>query len=188
MIVETRKDMNVNKMKSLCHSNVTRLDIPPVSQADASVQASLPMDKPEMRDAQVSPQRSIAAISKSVMPTPPLTHRRSHKQTYSDGDALLLQKQLQSSIEDDHFTQTFKVDLSQTSSRRISGKLHKSTLEKETSSQKVPMNEREYNCNCMWQQKTKTLHRQLNAVSEQVILSISNACFIQAFNHCRYQH
>ena len=186
MIVETRKDMNVNKMKSLCHSSVTRLDILPVSQADVSVQASLPMDKPEMRDAHVSPLKSIAAVSKSVITTPPLTHRRSHKRTYSDGDAQ--QKQLQSCIEDNHFTRTFKVDLSQTSSRRVSGKLHKFTIGKETSFQKVPMNKREHCCSCIWQQKAKTLHRQLNAVSEQVILRFSNACFIQAFNHCRYQH
>ena len=188
MIEEMKRDLNLNKMKALCQSSVTRLDILPVSQADASVQASLPMDKPEMRDAQVSPLRSVATVSRSAIATP-MTYRRTHKRTYSDGDTLLQQKQLQSpSIEDDHFIHSFKVDLSQTSSKRIPGKPHKPTLEKETTSQRVPMNQREHSCSCMWQRKAKSLHRQLNAASEQVMLSISNLYFVQPFNYCRYQY
>lgn len=171
MIVETKKDMIMNKLKFVCRSNVTQLDIPPVSQADASVQASLPMDRPQVRDAQVSPLRSAAAVSKSVMTSPPVTHRRSHRRTYSDGDALSQQKQLQS---DDHFTHTIKVDLCQISSKSISGNFHKSTPGKETNSQRVSVNERECSCSCIWQRKAKTLHKQLNAASEQVMLSIGN--------------
>ena len=181
MIIEMKKYMNVNKMKTLCQSSVTRLDILPISRADASVQTSLPMDKPEMRDAQVSPLRSVAAISRSVTATS-MIHRSSHKRTYSDGDALLQQKRLQLSIKDDHFGHTFKADLSQTSSRGISGKPHKPTLEKETTSQKVPMDERECSCSCVWQRKAKTLHKQLNVASEQVMLSnMSAMCAYSTF-------
>ena len=172
IIIETKKDMNMNKLKSVCQSNVTQLDIPPVSQADASVQASLPMDRPQVRDAQVSPLRSAATVSKSVMTSSPVTHRRSHRRTYSDGDALSQQKRLQS---DDHFTHTIDIDSRQISLRSVSGNFHKSIPGKETNSQRVSMNEREYSCDCiLWQHKAKTLHKQLNAASEQVMLSIDN--------------
>ena len=172
IIIETKKDMNMNKLKSICQSNVTQLDIPPVLQADASVQVSLPMDRPQVRDAQVSPLRSAATVSKSVMTSSPVTHRRSHRRTYSDGDALSQQKRLQS---DDHFTCTIDLDSCQVSLRSVSGNFHKSTPGKETNSQRVSMNEREYSCGCMlWQRKAKTLHKQLNAASEQVMLSIGN--------------
>jgi hypothetical protein len=170
MIIEVKKDMNVNKLKSVRQSTVTQLDIPPVSQADASVQASLPMDKPQVRDAQVSPLRSTTAVSKSVMTSPCMTHRRSHRRTCSDGDALSQQKRSQSN---DHFTHTVKIDLS-------SKNFHKSTPGKETNSQGVSVNEREHSCGCIWQRKAKTLHRQLNAASEQVMLPVlaMKACFI----------
>ena len=168
-IAETKRDMHVKKMQTLCQSNITKLDIPSISQADASVQASLPVSKPEMREAQVSPLKSITTVSKSIMTSPPVTHR-SHKRTYSDGDVLLQQKQLLASVEDNYI----KIDLCQTSSRRISGKLCKSALEKQKGSQTVPTSEREYGCNSIWHHKAKSLHRQLNATSEQVMLGVSS--------------
>ena len=187
------RDTDVNKMKKLCKSSVTKVDIIPVSQADiipvsrtdASIQVSLPVNKPEMKDAQVSPLRSVVANSSDAIATP-TTRRRSRKRTYSDGEILIQQKRLPSSTHGDLFTHSFidsKQDSGHISSRRISGKPHKSTLEKERRPHKIPFNDTECSCSyhkCMWQHKAKCLQQRLNVASEQVTM----LCTVSGMQKC----
>lgn len=157
----------MKRVKELSQSNIVKVDILPVSRTDALVQASLPVDKPQLKDAQVSPLRSIASNSRNAVTTP-ITNRRYHKRTYSDGDILVQRKHLQLSEQNDYLSNTSKQDSGHTSSKRMYTQHCKSTAEMYLDSVECS-----HSCyKCQWLYKAKTLQKQLNAASKQVMCSV----------------
>lgn len=175
-IKEKEKHIQINKMKNLCKTSRTEVTINPASRVDSSVQVSFPMNKPTMKDAQVSTQR----FSTSTFGTAPLA-QTSHRRTYSDGEVLVQRTVAQNvhffpidASSGDVEPQLHVDDASHSSSKRSLGALHGHTVEKERMSHKSSNQSREHNCSChpcVWQQKAKSLQQRLKTLSEQVIFT-----------------
>lgn len=172
MVTEMKRGMHVKTAKNLCRSSITELDIPPVSQVNSSVQVSLPVNKPEMKDAQVSLQRSTASNSRNVSIN--VIQRWSHRRTYSDGEVFVA-----SNAQHGHITPNFvnshnagqqSDSRTHPSSRKTSVKIHSCTPEIDSTSYK---SSQKHSCSyqqCAWQHKAKSLQQRLRAVSEQVMM------------------
>lgn len=190
MVKEINKDVQRKKMKNLYKSRSMEVDIMPVLKVNSSVQVSLPINKPVMKDAHVSTQQFSISPSSNVSIT-----QNMHRRTYSDGDVLLQRK------DDCSFPEVRRYigiepqlgGASHVSSLQTLEELHGHTLEKERTTLRSYQNNRKCNCvyqRCVWQYKAKSLQLRLKTLSEQVMF-ISDWCsrdMMCLYFYFRYQY